>query len=83
MFCKKKKSKKKSKKKEKRKKGKTLLASYLEHLCPADRADALRGRLAVFHSYSFLILHGPFGFTFNAICLCCHGECPILQVYKQ
>jgi hypothetical protein len=65
---------KEEKNKQKMKKGKTLLGSYLEHLCPADRADALRGRLPVFHGHFFLILHGPFGFTFNAICLCCHGE---------
>src|SRR5918992_2905115 len=57
----------------KKRKRKTSFASYLKHLCPADRAYALRGRLAVFHCDFFLILHRPFGFTFDAICLCCHG----------
>ena len=57
-----------------------LALANTEHLGATRRADALGGRLAVFHGYGFGIFHFLFATTLHTICL--HLVSPFTSVYE-
>ena len=57
-----------------------LALANAEHLGATRRADALGGRLTVFHGYGFGVFHFLFAATLHTICL--HLVSPSASVYE-